>query len=345
MNTEPNRLLAAHTVLRTGDVAEFHAYIAGMEGGHTRHVVDTGPLEIELRHAFLGRLDVGLHYASVRMTVVAARRRSDCYLVQFPLSGGIELEVNHREFSVLPGSAAVLSPSQQVRRTGLPGWTLVIRAPGAHMRAHLEARLGRALRGDVTFHPRISTGAAELLSFALLIVEAIDRGAAPAGSSVATVLEDGFLSLLVDLQPHSHGTRLSQSDVAARSARIRTLANHIDRHLDEPLTVGHLARVAGCSPRSLQATFNELCGLSPMAYVQQRRLTAARALLQTEGAAARVSDIAWRTGFSHLARFAARYKARYGESPSETRRRAASQRASGRGGHADAEQPERGRAI
>lgn len=321
MKPEPVDLLARCVVFRTCDLDEFHAYIASMEGRHDRQVLDRGAVEIELRRASLGRVEIALHHASVKIAVEITRKRSDDFLVQFPLSGSIDLEIDRREFSIGPGTAALLSPSQHVRRTGRPGWTLVFRIPPEQMRAHLESRLGRTARGDLVFHPRINDGAPELLAYALLVVEAIDRGAAPAGSSVARVLEDGFLDLLLELQPHSQGQRLHRTDRGSRAARVRALGEYVDAHLDRRVTIGQLARAASCSTRALQTTFTDLCGLSPMEYVQRRRLSAARVMLEAVDRTSSVSDVALACGFSHLARFAARYKARYGESPSETRRR------------------------
>lgn len=326
MVPNPDRLLAAHTVLRTHDVEAFHAYIAGMEGRHSRQVARDGPFLIELRHASLGRVDVGLQYSGATITVEMTRRKADAFLIQFPLTASVDLDVDGREFSVEPGAGVVLSPSQHVRRTGRPGWTIVFRVPRELMTARLEVRLGRALKGNLSFHPRIGVGAAELLGYGLLVVDAIDRGTAPANSSVASALEDTFITLLLDLQPHSQGRLIAGSDVATRTARVRSLAEHIERDLSHRFSVTGLARLAGCSTRSLQATFDELCGLSPMEYVQQRRLSAARTLLEAPHAADSVSDVALRTGFTHLARFAARSKARYGESPSQTRRRAMAHR-------------------
>lgn len=322
MTIDPRRLLAAHTVLRTDDPNVFHAYIAGLEGHHSRLVARDGPILIELRHASLGRIDVGLQYSGATTTVEVTRQKADAFLIQFPLTATVDLDVDGREFSIEPGAGVVLSPSQHVRRTGRPGWTLVFRVPRELMTAQVESRLGRALKGDVRFHPRIGAGAAELLGYSLLVIDAIDRGTAPPSSSVASALEGAFITLLLDLQPHSQGRLIARSDVATRAARVRSLAEHIERDLSRRFSVTGLARLAGCSTRSLQATFEELCGLSPMDYVQRRRLSAARGLLESRGSAATVSEVALRAGFSHLARFAARYKARYGESPPQTRRRA-----------------------
>jgi len=326
MNTDPQRLLAQHTVLRTNDVAVFHAYMAGMEGRHTRFVMDDRPFDVELRHASLGLLDAGIHYASVRMVVATTRKRSDAYLLQFPLSGGIELEVDGREFSVRPGAAAVMSPGQTIRRTGLPGWTLALRIPADRVRAGAAARLGRPVKGILAFHPRVGPGAEDLLSYSLLLVDAIDRGQVAAGSSAASTLELGLVSLLLDVQPHTHASRIANAGAEGRATRVRRVVDYIERHLDQKLTVGNLATIAGCSVRSLQATFAETSGLSLSEYLLLRRLAAARAHLEAGGPDLRVADAALRAGFVHLARFSVRYRERFGESPSETRRRAIERR-------------------
>jgi AraC-like DNA-binding protein len=203
----------------------------------------------------------------------------------------------------------------------------VFRVASDELRARLEARMRRSVSSPLAFHPLISAGADELLSYGLLVVEAIDRRIADPGSGVAAVLEDGFISLLFELQPHTLGRALSRSDPTGRAARIRAVEHLVDRSLDRPVTIAHLAAVAGCSARSLQKTFSDLCGIGPLEYVRRRRLSAARRLLETAGRTSSVSDIATRTGFPHLARFASNYRTRYGELPSETLRRAAGQAA------------------
>jgi AraC-like DNA-binding protein len=60
-----------------------------------------------------------------------------------------------------------------------------------------------------------------------------------------------------------------------------------------------------------------------MSYVRRRRLEHARdELLSLDPAAGvKVIDVALRHGFTHTGRFAAAYRARFGESPSVTLRR------------------------
>jgi transcriptional regulator GlxA family with amidase domain len=172
----------------------------------------------------------------------------------------------------------------------------------------------------------IRSAATELRNYALLVVEAIDCGMATCGSSLAGVLEAGFVDLLLTLQPHTQGEKLVAAEAASRADRIRAVTQYIDDHLDRKLAIEQLADVAGCSVRSLQATFMELCGMTPTEFVRRRRLAVARELLEAPEGDFTVTDVAQRTGFTQLARFSGNYKAVYGEYPSQTLGRVAVQR-------------------
>ena len=93
--------------------------------------------------------------------------------------------------------------------------------------------------------------------------------------------------------------------------------------LGEPLEMEQLARAAGCSTRSLQQAFRHFRQTTPSAWLRLRRLERARELLRD---AARhdltVTTIAYECGFTHLSKFAAHYRARFGESPHETQKQA-----------------------
>lgn len=87
-------------------------------------------------------------------------------------------------------------------------------------------------------------------------------------------------------------------------------------------TVSDLAQVAGTSVRSLQAAFAEHLGLTPMEYLRRVRLSRAHQDLQeaVSGDDLSVADIVLRWGFGHVPRFAAAYRERYGQLPSQTLR-------------------------
>ena len=64
-----------------------------------------------------------------------------------------------------------------------------------------------------------------------------------------------------------------------------------------------------------------------MMLLRRVRLARARADLEAPGRNTSVTNVAYDCGFSHLGRFAQEYARRFGESPSETLRRARGRRA------------------
>jgi len=118
--------------------------------------------------------------------------------------------------------------------------------------------------------------------------------------------------------------RLAPEDEAAQR---RALPHDVVRvlewsraHLEEPLRLEVLARVAGVPARTLETHFRRFLGKTPLGWVREQRLAQARrALLASQGET--VSEVALRCGFSQLGRFAAQYSRRFGELPSQTLRR------------------------
>lgn len=94
----------------------------------------------------------------------------------------------------------------------------------------------------------------------------------------------------------------------------------IDQHLCERIGSRTVASAVAVSIRSLQAAFRSDLGTTPTAFIRSERLDRVRSDLQVTPACVTVTDIATRWGITHLGRFAADYRARFGESPSQTRR-------------------------
>ncbi len=86
-------------------------------------------------------------------------------------------------------------------------------------------------------------------------------------------------------------------------------------------TVGKLAAACGVARRTLQKHFRRVVGQTPLEYLSEVRLARARQELLRAPRDVSVTEIATGCGFSHLGRFAARYRERYDESPSSTLRR------------------------
>lgn len=98
---------------------------------------------------------------------------------------------------------------------------------------------------------------------------------------------------------------------------------HMAEHADEPLSVPDLCAAVGVSRRALQYAFEDVLQLSPVTYLRVMRLNRVRHALLSEPECT-VGDVAARWGFWHPSRFAADYRALFGELPSATRALSAS---------------------
>jgi AraC family transcriptional regulator, ethanolamine operon transcriptional activator len=104
-----------------------------------------------------------------------------------------------------------------------------------------------------------------------------------------------------------------------RERLVRRAEDYLRDCLAESLSVLDLCRELAVSERTLHYAFQEVRGLSPMAYFKAKRLNAVRQELKAAGAdSATVHEIAQRWGFWHTGEFAADYRRLFGELPSET---------------------------
>jgi transcriptional regulator GlxA family with amidase domain len=93
-------------------------------------------------------------------------------------------------------------------------------------------------------------------------------------------------------------------------------------NLDKPARIPELCRIFGVEPRQLRRACRAILGVTPVSYLHVQRLTEVRRTLSTQdGAASTITEVASRFGFHELGRFAAAYRAAFGEHPSETRQK------------------------
>jgi AraC-like DNA-binding protein len=98
--------------------------------------------------------------------------------------------------------------------------------------------------------------------------------------------------------------------------RILDLMGFIRQHHRDKLSVKQLARQAAMSPSHFAHRFRAVARVSPMRYLRQVRLDAARSLLLEHGS--RVSQVAVEVGFESPAHFTREFKRRFGVAPSRS---------------------------
>ncbi|WGF87448.1 helix-turn-helix transcriptional regulator [Marinivivus vitaminiproducens] len=114
-----------------------------------------------------------------------------------------------------------------------------------------------------------------------------------------------------------HGTRVAGRPPSLPSWRLRRIADYIDSHLGEPIRIEDLASLAGVSAGHLHRSFRATLGLTPLDYVNQRRIQRAVAMLAREPAP--IAAVALRVGFQSSSHFARVFRQVTGASPSQVR--------------------------
>jgi AraC-like DNA-binding protein len=123
--------------------------------------------------------------------------------------------------------------------------------------------------------------------------------------------------------PHNYSDFLGCRPEALAPEYLRRVEDYIIAHAREDIAMRDLVRAAGCSARAIFHGFRRHQGVSPMRYLRDYRLALTRdELLQSDRTGRSVTEAATACGFTHMSKFTARYKLRFGETPSDTRRRA-----------------------
>jgi len=133
---------------------------------------------------------------------------------------------------------------------------------------------------------------------------------------VARLVEQNVINALLGAAGPPQGRSLP----ARRQVLARRAEEFIRGRIDAPVTLSEVCNWVGASERSLHLGFLERFGMSPMAYLKVLRLNEVRRHLRDAAPGTSVTDVAMRSGFQHLGRFATDYGRFFGEWPSATLR-------------------------
>ena len=285
------------------------------EFGFTRRHIQAGPITLAdlTYHA-----DVSLAFGEGR----------DSYYIHIPLSGHLESRYFGQELISTPALASIYGPVADMTVTRWPGGSrhLGLKIDQVAIDAALERLLGRRPDSPVQFTATLPVYAGAVQSWVRQLLWMSNELAYPDNpmrnsASLDPLVESvihGFL-LMAD---HPYRELLASPGEPVRPVAVRDAIDIIESSPQSPLTTSLLASQCHVSVRSLQEGFRQHVGMSPMNYVQLVRLRRTqRDLRAANPGHTTVSSIAHRWGFGHLGRFAAAYKATFGEAPLQTLRR------------------------
>jgi AraC-like DNA-binding protein len=235
------------------------------------------------------------------------------YAVNTPVSGSLESMIGHSELVATPDCAAIYPPDTP---TCLKRWPASLSLIGVRFdRDYLHREMSRLLaepsyrlpdRLDMTERP----GANWLQLVRSLSTQSLADQHQLVRDQLCGAITTAFVLAAIP-----------DADAGHTRPRPRIVKRVLDEMHEDPCrpwTAGDMAEVAGASIRRLQEGFRDYVGVSPRQFLTDIRLARVREDLLRGGDGLTVADVAMRWGLMHTGRFAAAYRRKYGESPSET---------------------------
>lgn len=248
-------------------------------------------------------------------------------LVHFSLVGSCHFSYERSDFTLPAGHFVPLRPDTGFTVRLSPGYKhLTLRLDRAALEAALGKELGDPLRRPIEFAYRPSpidgSGRALAALVETFCSEFDHSDTVLSLPRVSWRIEEMLMSVLLETTQHNYSEALHRPGHEPVPFYVRRAEEYIRTHAAEQITFDDIAEAAGVGSRSLHAGFRKHRGTTPMRMLKRYRLDAARQqLLSPSLGDESVTSIAMNCGFLHLSRFAAEYKARFNESPSETLRR------------------------
>lgn len=321
--------LDRYPLARSSSVDEVRQLFSKMAHPTRVEVPGRERFQCRLNCAALGPVTISTLWSRSRVVGVAEMPVSS-YFLSFGRAGYSEHINGKRSTAVVANhSGTCSSPSMAPTARLQAGFQGVqVKIERTAIEAALAALLCVPSRAPLIFDTSFSVtsgfgaDAERLLDF--LIAE-LDQGSAWTRTPiVANRWLEGFLFHMLLGHSNSHSEQLHARPVVAEPRYLRQVADHLASHALEPVTLTDLSTLTGMSVRSIQAGFRRWRGCTPMEFLRARRFEHARQRLlgRAGNPASGVASVAMECGFGHLGRFSIDYRARFGESPKETRRRA-----------------------
>ncbi|MCB1954022.1 MAG: helix-turn-helix domain-containing protein [Rhodocyclaceae bacterium] len=138
-------------------------------------------------------------------------------------------------------------------------------------------------------------------------------------SQITNGIEQGILAALFEAVSPLAEPPQAPPSFNTRQLVVERARSYLFSHIDEPVTVADLCIRLRVSRRTLQYSFQDVFGLTPVQFLRAMRLNSVRReLKRADAAVTTVGDVAARWGFFHLSHFATDYARMFGELPSAT---------------------------
>ena len=298
---------------------------------HVSEVLGPDEYRLEMNRVLLGRLAVSYVHCTTSIRVIPSEPSPDSTLY-LPLEGDVGIVADGRQLAGSRSRPLLRGPFRTSRFEASPIRCLVVDVPAA-----VIAAAATAANVPAPSHASIGPNhAGKIVRLVQQLARAVNRSRSVAAlqrsrprerlrrmPEAIQRLERSVVGSLVEaavsapLPPKRIGAD-ARCDVDALKAWLASEAHR-------PLRITELAERSGVSSRSVERAFLRT-GCTALEYLPGVRLELARRMLAEPAARTTVADAAMAAGFSHLGRFAAEYRRRFGELPSRALVRGGSRR-------------------
>jgi AraC-like DNA-binding protein len=308
-------------VFSTRNAEEARNYVRAQE-----FLVDFPPREaaqvdMRINGAFLPSMYLGyLQFGAA--AEIRTNPSLDLYRFAMPLSGTLEAAFCGDGASCGPGRGVLMSPTRirLVRaERDLAGLNIFLQASA--LRRHLSALLGEPPKSDLEFAAIVDLGQGygqSLQHYALSAMTDLEQEAPLLNPITASLFEQFVMVGMLLAHPHNYSEKLNRGPCSVGPRDVKRAIEYIEANLDEPIGFTDIAAASGIPGRTLSQHFRRFRATTPMRYLRDARLDKVHETLRKAEPEESIMSIAGNWGFSHMGRFAAVYRERFGESPSET---------------------------
>lgn len=263
-------------------------------------------------------------------TVINPCGPADHFTVAVVLKGSLSFCDGNRTLIGISGYIVSMQPSPKLQ-LNVDGGTVVlgVRIP----RETLERRLGLLASRpttaaiDLTCAIEPSPVVNSVLTLLSQCLVATERTSILA-PGVAIALEEALITLVLLGVPGNHTPSFSQIETRRRTRDlIHEAAELMRQSASDCPSLEKIAAQVGVSVRRLQAGFQNVLGTTPSKFMRDIRLDAVHRKLELAPREKfTISELATAEGFTHLGRFSAEYKRRFGVTPSDRLRQGANRK-------------------
>lgn len=312
---------ATHFV--TSDPAEASALMRAVYSRHRLRVLGAGrQFRMRLQLGKVGALTLtSLGFGTEAELAMEGQR--DFLLVTTQFAGKVEIASGAGRIGGGSGLVAVDSTDSEIfKRFSADSRRMHVRIERAAIESLCAQLTGRSLHRPLIFQPSIDSRSAAYAHWLDALRQLLGYVRSPSASPLfLRRLEETVMLMLLTEHPHNYSERLCARTPLPAPRHVKAAEEYMRTNAKSPLTLSDIARAAGISLRTLTQGFRQYRATTPMNYLRDVRLDAARRELQQNSPQASVAYVANSWGFGHLGRFAADYRLRFGERPSDTLKR------------------------